>query len=120
MTNNVQVTASFGAGSEGNALFVATGTLMSDSFVAIVTPVVECNLDVNGNMITMLPTTTLTGALLLASDNFSTGELNWNVFMTVRGLNQVIARDFPVNFSNGATQNLFTILEAAGWTPTPS
>lgn len=107
MTNNVTVTASFGSSAEGNFLFAATGTLMSDANIAIVTPVVEGTLDLSGNLT----------AILLASDNFSPGELNWNCFISVRGISRINVQGFAVNFTLGSSQNLFTILEAAGWTP---
>lgn len=120
MTNIVTVTANLGAGAEGNWLFAATGTLMSDANVAIVTPVVQGYLDSSGNMIVQTASGVTTGAALLASDNFGTGELLWNVYMNVRGVNAIHWNDFQVNFALGASQNLFTILSAAGWTPTPS
>jgi hypothetical protein len=108
MTNSVTVTASFGSSAEGNYLFAATGTLMSDSNVAIVTPVIDGILDSTGNM----------SVSLLASDNFGPGELTWTCFITVRGIPDIVVRDFNVNFSNGAIQNLETILAANGWVPT--
>ena len=108
MTNNVTVTASFGSGSEGRYLFAATGTLMSDTNVAIVTPVVQGQLDASGNL----------SAVLLASDNFGAGELTWNCFISVRGMSDIAVTGFQVNFALGASQNLFTVLQASGWTPT--
>jgi hypothetical protein len=107
MTNSVTVTAAFGSSAQGNYLFAATGTLMSDANVAIVTPVLSGVLDSSGNM----------SVSLLASDNFSPGELTWNCFITVRGLSDVNVQGFAVNFSLGASQNLFTILKASGWNP---
>lgn len=107
MTNNVTVTASFGSSAEGNYLFAATGTLMSDTNVAIVTPVVSGILDSTGNL----------SAVLLASDNFGAGELTWNCFIVVKGMSPINVQDFTVNFAQGASQNLFTVLEASGWTP---
>lgn len=107
MTNNVTVTASFGSTAEGNYLFAASGTLISDANVAIVTPVVDGVLDSSGNL----------SAILLASDNFGPGELTWNCFISVRGMSQINVQGFTVNFALGASQNLFTILEASGWQP---
>jgi len=107
MTNSVTVTANLGSSAQGNYLFVATGTLMSDTNVAIVTPVIDGVLDSSGNL----------SVSLLASDNFSPGELLWSCFITIRGLTPMNVRDFAVNFSLGASQNLFTILKASGWTP---
>lgn len=109
-TNNVVVTESFGTGAEGWYLFAAGGTLVTDANLAIVTPVVQGTLDASGNL----------SATLLASDSFSPGELNWNVFLNVRGMNQVHVIGFPVNFALGGTQTLFTVLSAAGWSPTSS
>jgi hypothetical protein len=110
-TNTVTVTASFGAlTGMGDWLFAASGTLMSDANVAIVTPVVNGSLDATGSL----------SAVLLASDNFSEGELQWNAFIRIQGLPHIHAVGFDVKFSLGATQNLFTVLEAGGWTPTPT
>jgi hypothetical protein len=107
MSNIVTVTAAFGASAMGDYLFAASGTLMTSSDVAIVTPVVNGVLDANGNL----------SANLLASDNFSAGDLNWNCFVRIQGLPRIHVVDFPVDFNLGASQNLFTILTAAGWTP---
>lgn len=107
MTNLVTVTAAFGDTANGDWLFAASGTLMSDDHVAIVTPVVNDVLDASG---------TLTAALL-ASDNFGADELNWNCFIRVQGIPAIHVVGFQVNFTDGASQNLFTILTAAGWTP---
>ena len=108
-TNTVTVTAAFGAGAEGHWLFAASGTLMDDTNVAIVTPVVSGSLAPGG--------TGLLSAVLLASDNFGAGELYWNIFMEIRGLSEVNFQDFTLNFALGASQNLFTVLRASGWTP---
>ena len=107
MTNSVTVTASFGATAEGNFLFVATGTLVSDANAGIILPVVNGVLDSSGNL----------SASLVASDNYGLGELTWNVFITVRGMSPIEVYDVVINFSAGASQNLFAILEANGWTP---
>lgn len=107
MTNSVTVTANLGSAADGHYLFVASGTLMSDSNVAIVTPVIEGVLDSTGSL----------SVSLLATDNFGAGELLWNCFITVRGMADVNVRRFAVNFAAGATQNLFDILKAAGWVP---
>jgi hypothetical protein len=114
--NIVTVSSAFGAGAEGNYLFAASGTLMSSTNVAIVTPVVRGVLDSNGNLLD--GDTGLSNALLLASDNFATGQLNWNFFLQIQGLPVVNVFDVPVLYSNGASQQLFTILAAAGWVPT--
>lgn len=110
MTNNVTVTASFGSSATGNFLFAATGTLLSDANIAIVTPVVQGPLDASGNL----------SAVLLASDNFGPGELTWNCHLQVKGMSDIFVTGFAVNFALGSSQNLFTILEASGWAPTPT
>jgi hypothetical protein len=107
MTNSVTVTASFGSSAEGNYLFTASGTLVSDAAAAIITPVIEGVLDTSGNL----------SVVLLASDNFGPGELTWNCFISVRGMSEINVRRFTVNFALGPSQNLFTILEASGWQP---
>ena len=55
---------------------------------------------------------------LVASDNYAAGVLAWDLIINIRGLPTVNVSDVTVNFSNGATQNVWTILAAAGWTPT--
>lgn len=107
MTNNVTVTANLGSSAEGNYLFAASGTLMSDANVAIVTPVIDGVIDTSGNL----------SVSLLASDNFGVGELTWNCFISVRGMSDINVQGFTVNFTAGASQNLFTILKASGWVP---
>lgn len=111
-TSNVTVTANFGAGVEGNYLFIAGGTLLDDTNLAIVTPVVRGYLLPGG--------TGILSAVLLASDNFGAGELLWSSFIQIQGLPPINVNDFAVNFAIGASQNLFTILRSAGWTPTPT
>jgi hypothetical protein len=54
---------------------------------------------------------------LIASDNFTAGVLNWDFIINIRGLATVKVMNVPVNFSSGASQNVWTILAAAGWTP---
>jgi hypothetical protein len=108
-TNLVTVTANFGAGAEGHWLIAASGTLLDDSNLAIVQPVIVGAMAPGG--------TGLLSASLLASDNFGAGELFWNIFLQVRGQTDVNWQDFAVNFALGASQNLFTILRASGWTP---
>lgn len=111
-TNLVTVTANFGAGATGHWLFAASGTLIDDTNVAIVTPVIQGSLLPGG--------TGLLSAQLLASDNFGAGELLWNIFLSVKGISEIEFQGFTVNFASGASQNLFTILKASGWTPLPT
>lgn len=54
---------------------------------------------------------------LVASDNFAAGVLAWDFIINLRGFPTVSVSDVPVNFSSGASQNVWTILAAAGWTP---
>lgn len=107
MSNSVTVTQSYGAAAEGTFLFAAVGTLMDSSDLAIVTPVVQDVLDLNGNL----------SATLLASDNYAPGSLNWSCFVSVRGVSQIHVIGFPVDYALGASQNLYQILAAVGWTP---
>jgi hypothetical protein len=108
-TSNVVVQEALGAGTEANWLFVAGGTLMDDTNLAIVTPIVRGSALPGG--------TGLLSATLLASDNFGTGELLWSCFIRIQGMPYIEVHDFVVNFALGATQTLFTVLKASGWTP---
>lgn len=54
---------------------------------------------------------------LAASDSYATGVLTWNFIINIRGLPTVNVADVPVNFANGASQNVWAALAAAGWTP---
>src|SRR5208283_3501820 len=54
-------------------------------------------------------------AVLVASDNFATNVLNWDVIINVRGLPTVVASALPVLFSVGATQSIWDILIANDW-----
>lgn len=107
----------------GNFEFVAAGTLMDSAAIAIVYPFISGQLDSLGSL--SVPAGSPgsagtggpgTGVSLLASDNFGAGELQYNIKVIVQGLPSVNAFGIPVNFSNGASQGLFTLLEAAGWT----
>lgn len=53
---------------------------------------------------------------LVASDNFSAGVLTWDFIINLRGFPTVNFTGAPVNFSGGATQSVWSILAAAGWT----
>lgn len=110
--------------SNGNFEFVAAGLLMRSSAVAIVYPIVLGQLDSLGAL--SVPTgnpgsvgigAPNSGVALLASDNFAAGELAYDIVIRVQGVPDIHAQDVPVNFALGATQGLFTILQAAGWTP---
>ena len=107
--NSVTVSAQWTDGTtpgEGNYLFSAQGNFMDSSALAVVTPVRLGQLDSTGHL----------SVFLLASDNFQEGDLNWHILVRVKGAITIDVADVPVNFSLGATQSLFDILTAAGWT----
>ncbi len=118
MTNNyVTVTAQWSDGTnyaQGNYLFIASGALMSSPAVAIVTPVKIGQLDTLGAF-SESGAQPNTGVRLLASDNFGAGELNWTFRAHIKGIPDIHVEDFAINYTTGATQGLFGILEAAGW-----
>lgn len=128
--NSVIITAQWTDGTAfaaGNFEIVASGVLMSSSGVAIVTPFIDGQLDSIGSL--SVPAGAAgsvgtgapgSGVSLLASDNFAAGELTWNFNIKVQGITDILVSDVPVNFANGATQGLFGVLEAAGWSPTPT
>lgn len=119
----VTVTAQWTDGTspaEGNFQFAASGALMDSAGVAVVTPVIYGELDTTG-AISLEGQAAGSGVQLLASDNFGSDaagdpELTWNVKVQVQGMTEIIATDIPVNYASGASQGLFSILEAAGWT----
>jgi hypothetical protein len=95
------------APAEGNALAVPSGTEWPDTSGNPIVPAV-----VHGTL--AAGTCTLS---LVASDNFTAGVLNWDIIINVRGLPTVNVPAVPVIFSLGASQNVWTILTAAGWRP---
>lgn len=95
------------ATAEGNAIAVPSGTEWPDTNDNPIVPMVVHGTLTNG-------TCTL---VLVASDNFGAGVLNWDFIINLRGLPTVNVPGVPVNFSNGATQSVWDILTAAGWTP---
>ena len=95
------------ATAEGNALAVPSGTEWPDTSNNPIVPMV-----VHGTLVS--GTCTLQ---LVASDNFSAGVLTWDFIINIRGLPTVNVASVPVNFASGATQNVWTILTAAGWKP---
>lgn len=93
---------------EGNALAVPSGTMWPDSSNNPIVPmVVHGTLDATG-------TCTLA---LASSDSFAAGVLTWDIIINIRGMATINVPGVPVNFSNGATQSVWSILSAAGWTP---
>lgn len=113
VTINGQFTNGTIAG-EGNFCIAAQGSFMDSPEIAIVTPVIIGQLDSNGFLWNSI--TPGSGVSLLASDNFSVGALTWHFLIRVQGIPDIDVGEVPVNFSNGASQNLFTVLEATGWT----
>ena len=97
------------ATAEGNAVAVPSGVEWPDTSGNPIVPMVVHGYLVNG-------TCTLQ---LVASDNFSAGVLTWDFIINIRGLPTVNVPGVAVNFASGATQNVWTILSAAGWTPPP-
>jgi len=93
---------------EGNVLAVPSGVMWPDTSSNPIVPMV-----VHG----ALQSGTCTIGLV-ASDNFGAGVLTWDFIINIRGLPTVNVPAVPVNFASGATQNVWTILTAAGWTPT--
>ena len=132
--NFVTVTAQWDDGNpltpsgSGNYEIVATGLLMESSAVAIVTPIILGQLDSLGSFSLLGISSPLayqnpnvepnTGIPLLASDNFAEGEFLWNFKVVLQGAANIISSNVQINYALGATQGLFSILEAAGWTPT--
>jgi hypothetical protein len=54
---------------------------------------------------------------LVASDSFAAGILNWDFIINLRGFPTVSVQGCAVDYSNGASQNIWNILTAAGWAP---
>ena len=94
---------------EGNFVFTPSGMMWPDASNLPIAPAVVHGALVNGTAT----------AVLLASDSFAPGILLWDVTINIRGLPTVSASGVPVNFSSGASQTIWSILAAAGWTPTP-
>jgi hypothetical protein len=95
------------APAEGHVVAIPTGVQWPDTSNNPIVPMVVQGTLANG-------TVTLQ---LVASDNFAPGVLTWTFNINIRGLKTVTASDVPVNFSLGATQNVWPILAAAGWNP---
>lgn len=100
---------------EGNYVFTPSGVEWPDSGANPIVPEV-----IHGSLVGntgVNPPIAIATVELVASDNFSAGTLLWDVIINLRGLPTVNVADVAVNFSQGATQNVWTILQAAGWTP---
>jgi hypothetical protein len=117
--SNVAVKAQWTDGTtfgEGNFQFVASGDLMDDAQTSLTTPIVRGQLDSTGSLWDGV--TVGSGVSLLASSNFAVGYLTWNVYVQVRGEPVIEVNDVVVDYTLGATQGLFSILETAGWVAT--
>ena len=95
------------ATAEGNVVAVPSGAMWPDGNNVPIVPEV-----VHGTLVA--GTCTLQ---LVASDNFAAGVLSWDIIINIRGLPTVNVAGCVINFANGATQSVWTILTAAGWTP---
>lgn len=113
---NVTVAAdtSAGAVAEGNVVAVPSGTQWPDVSNNPIVPVV-----VHGTLGDGLNGATAGECILplVASDNFAAGVLKWDFIINIRGLPTVSVAGCVVNFASGATQSVWSILTAAGWTP---
>ena len=104
------------AHAEGNVVAIPSGTEWPDTSGNPIVPMV-----VHGTIGDGLNGATAGECIiiLVASDNYTAGVLAWDLIINIRGFPTINVSDVPVNFSLGATQNVWTILAAAGWTPTP-
>lgn len=107
VTVTADVSPSDQATAEGNVVAVPSGTEWPDTSNNPIVPAV-----VHGTLAS--GTCSLS---LVASDNFSAGVLAWDFIINIRGLQTINVPSCAVNFSNGATQSVWAILTAAGWTP---
>jgi hypothetical protein len=111
----------------GSFEFLASGLLQDSSYLAIVTPIILGQLDSLGSLSPLgvsSPTSMYnqnaspnTGIPILASDNYGSGELLWDVKIVIGGAANIIASQIAINYQSGAEQGLLGVLAAAGWTP---
>jgi hypothetical protein len=95
------------AKAEGNVVAVPSGAMWPDASNNPIVPAVIHAQLANGTC----------SLSLVASDSFAAGVLTWDFIINIRGLPTVNVASCAVNFTNGATQSVWTILQAAGWTP---
>lgn len=96
---------------EGNFVFSPNGTLWPVTSGSLpIDPAIQTGSLVNGTAVVSL----------VASDNFSSGVLNWDVLINVRGMPTVVFPGLPVLFATGASQSIWDILTTNGWSPTPA
>jgi hypothetical protein len=131
--NYVTVSAQWTDGTnfaEGAFQFIASGQLMESTSIAIVTPTIQGQLDEQGSLSVRHLSSPLnlmnsaaamnSGIPMLASDNFGSGELTWDFRLQVQGITSIFVTDVVLDYSLGASQGLFGILEAAGWSADPT
>lgn len=95
---------------EGNITAVPSGTHWPDGQGGVIVPPV-----LHGTL--LAGTCTLD---LIASDNFDAGVLAWDFVINIRGMETISAAGVPVYFSEGASQSVWDILDAAGDIGTPA
>lgn len=100
---------------EGNYVFSPSGVLWPDTSGNAVAPQLQHGVLMPNTAVS--PPVATASVQLVASDNFTAGVLTWDVIINVRGMPTVNVQAVPVNFASGANQNIWTILQAAGWTP---
>ena len=113
----------------GNYQVIATGTLADSSYVGLSIAVIMGQLDSLGSLSPLgisspasmynSSATPNSGISILASDNFASGSLTYDFKLVIAGVENIIASNVAVNYSSGATQGIYGVLEAAGWTALP-
>jgi hypothetical protein len=95
----------------GNYQITASGSLVTADGIGLTIPDQQQNFDgVSSWSVTVL-----------ASDNYNYGlVLTYNIIVHTQGLDDIIATDVAVNYSNGGAQSLLSVLSDSGWTPTAS
>ena len=95
------------AKAEGNVVAIPSGAMWPDTSNNPIVPMV-----VHGQL--QQGTCSLS---LVATDNFAAGVLTWDIIINIRGMATINVAGCAVNFADGATQSVWTILQNAGWTP---
>lgn len=102
------------ANAEGNIVAVPSGTMWPDSSNNPIVPAVVHGYLGDGQNGAGAGETILK---LVASDNYSAGVLTWDFIINIRDFPTINQEQVAVNFASGATQSIWAILQAAGWTP---
>jgi hypothetical protein len=106
--NNSPVDSAAGDYPEGNCVFSPNGILWpSTSGNVPIVPQIQTATLVNGTA----------SVQLVASDNFATNTLNWDVIINIRGLPTVNVQALPILYASGASQSIWDILLANDWEP---